>query len=160
MGDAHIRSDGDDDEPVESGTMAEQCETIGDRREGRPTLHWREDPGELARRIFEWWKIRIHGISNTDFIFFAIAIRLAILLQVSSCDVERGFSQWVAILNACGKQMKKPVIESRMFSRVNANLLDYILSKVDSKTMGETLAHAEIDNEMMSDVAEVEGDDE
>ena len=91
--DAHIRSDGDDDEPDESGTMAEQSETIGDRREGRPTLHWREDPGKLARRIFEWWKIRIHGVSNTDFIFFAIAIRLAILLQVSSCDVERGFSQ-------------------------------------------------------------------
>ena len=56
--------------------------------------------------------------------------------------------------------MKKPVIESRMFSRVNANLLDYILSKVDSKTMEETLAHVEIDNEMMSDVDEVEGDDE
>ena len=53
-----------------------------------------------------------------------------------------------------------PVIESRMFSRVNANLLDYILSKVDSKTMEETLAHVEIDNEMMSDVDEVEGDDE
>ena len=56
--------------------------------------------------------------------------------------------------------MKKPVIESRMFSQVNANLLDYILSKVDSKTMEETLAHVEIDNEMMSDVDEVEGDDE
>ena len=56
--------------------------------------------------------------------------------------------------------MKKPVIESRMFSRVNANLLDYILSKVDSKTMEETLAHVEIENEMMSDVDEVEGDDE
>ena len=56
--------------------------------------------------------------------------------------------------------MKKPVIESRMFSRVNANLLDYILSKVVSKTMEETLAHVEIDNEMMSDVDEVEGDDE
>ena len=80
--------------------------------------------------------------------------------QISSCDVERTFSQWVAIQNACGKQMKKPVIESRMFSRVNANLLDYILSKVVSKTMEETLAHVEIDNEMMSDVDEVEGDDE
>ena len=56
--------------------------------------------------------------------------------------------------------MKKPVIESRMFSRVNANLLDYILSKVVSKTMEETLAHVEIDNEMTSDVDEVEGDDE
>ena len=56
--------------------------------------------------------------------------------------------------------MKKPVIESRMFSRVNANLLDYILSKVDSKTMKENLANVEMDNEMMSDVDEVEGDDE
>ena len=35
--------------------------------------------------------------------------------------------------------------------------LDYILSKVDSKTIiEETLAHVEIDNEMMSDVDEVE----
>ena len=56
--------------------------------------------------------------------------------------------------------MKKPVTESRIFSRVNANLLVYILSKVDSKKMEETLAHVEIDNEIMSDVDEVEGDDE
>ena len=139
--------------------MAEQSETIGDRREDRPTLNWKEDPGELARRIFEWWKIRIR-VSNTDFIFFAIAIRLAILLQISSCDVERTFSQVVAIQNVCGKQMKKPVIECRMFSPVNAKLLDYILSKVDLKTMEENLSNVEIDDKMMSDVEEVEGDDE
>ena len=56
--------------------------------------------------------------------------------------------------------MKKPVIECRMFSRVNAKLLDYILSKVDPETMEENLSNVEIDNEMMSDVEEVEGDDE
>ena len=102
----------------------------------------------IQARIFEWWTIRIHGVSNSDFIFFAIAIRLAILLQVSSCDVERGFSQWVAILNACGKQMKKPVIESRMFSRVNNDLLDYFLSKVDNKMMEESLAKVAVEHEM------------
>ena len=101
--------------------------------------------------IFEWWKIRIHGVSNSDSIFFAIAIRLAILLQVSSCDVERGFSQWVAILNACGKQMKKTLIESRMFSQVNNDLLDYFLSKVDKNVLEGSLAQVAIDNEMASD---------
>ena len=51
----------------------------------------------------------------------------------------------VAIQNACGKQMKKPVIECRMFSQVNAKLLDYILSKVDPETMEENLSNVEID---------------
>ena len=70
---------------------------------------------------------------------------------MSSCDVERGFSQWVAILNACGKQMKKPVIESGVFSRVNNDLMDYFLSKVDKKMMEGSLAQVVIDNEMASD---------
>ena len=56
--------------------------------------------------------------------------------------------------------MKKPVIECRMFSRVNAKLLDYILSMVDTKMMEENLANVETDNEMTSNVEEVEGDDE
>ena len=41
--------------------------------------------------------------------------------------------------------MKKPVIECRMFSQVNAKLLDYILSKVDPETMEENLLNVEID---------------
>ena len=42
--------------------------------------------------------------------------------------MEQAFSMWVAILNACGRQMKKPVIESRMFSRANREHLDDILA--------------------------------
>ena len=41
--------------------------------------------------------------------------------------------------------MKKTMIECRMFSRVNAKLLDYILSKVDPETMEENLSNVEID---------------
>ena len=37
----------------------------------------------------------------------------------------------VAILNACGIQMKKPVIESGMFSRVNKEHLDDILASAE-----------------------------
>ena len=54
--------------------------------------------------------------------------------------------------------MKKTMIECRMFSRVNAKLLDYILSNVDPETMEKNLSNVEIDNEMMSDVEEVEGE--
>ena len=47
--------------------------------------------------------------------------------------------------------MKKPVIESRMFSRVNNDLLDYFLSKVDKNVLEGSLAQVAIDNEMASD---------
>ena len=47
--------------------------------------------------------------------------------------------------------MKKPVIESRMFSRVNNDLLDYFLSKVDKNVLEGRLAQVAIDNEMASD---------
>ena len=47
--------------------------------------------------------------------------------------------------------MKKPLIESRMFSRVNNDLLDYFLSKVDKNVLEGSLAQVAIDNEMASD---------
>ena len=40
----------------------------------------------------------------------------------------------VAILNGCGRQMKKPVLESRMFSRVNKEHLDDILASAGNAT--------------------------
>ena len=41
---------------------------------------------------------------------------------------------WVAILNACGRQMKKPVLESRMLFRVNKEHLDDILASAGNAT--------------------------
>ena len=47
--------------------------------------------------------------------------------------------------------MKKTLIESRMFSQVNNDLLDYFLSKVDKNVLEGSLAQVAIDNEMASD---------
>ena len=50
-----------------------------------------------------------------------------------SCDVKRAFSQWVAIQNTGGKQLKKPVVAGRMFSCVNGKYLDDIRAKTGDR---------------------------
>ena len=52
---------------------------------------WRKDAGEKAKRIWEWWKPIV--VDDSNFPFFSLALRLIALIQVSSCAVERVFSQ-------------------------------------------------------------------
>ena len=75
---------------------------------------WRDDPIEKARRIWEWW--RIH---HSKFVFFSKAVRLVVLVQVSSCAVERVFSQVKYILECIGDSGSKDNIEVRLMQRVN-----------------------------------------
>jgi hypothetical protein len=46
-----------------------------------------------------------------DFRFFNIALRLVALVQLSSCSLERDFSQLKVIVDACG-QMLQDTLES------------------------------------------------
>jgi hypothetical protein len=79
-------------------------------------LTWREDPNERARRIWLWWKVRVHEVN--EYRFFNIALRLVALVQPSSCSLERDFSQLKVIVDACG-QMLQGTLESRMYERCN-----------------------------------------
>ena len=56
-------------------------------------IDWKEDPGERASRVWEWWRVRIYETKNDKLRFFAKAIRLVVLTQLSSCAMERVFSQ-------------------------------------------------------------------
>ena len=42
-----------------------------------------------------------------------------VLFKLSSALVERDFSQYVVITNACGIHSQKPMLHNRMFSRCN-----------------------------------------
>jgi hypothetical protein len=83
-------------------------------------LDWRDDPGERACQIWEWWKLRM--LDNDDFLYFRTALRLVVLTQVSSCSVERVFSQLKLMRDACQDNMMDDMVEIRMFCRCNGNL--------------------------------------
>ena len=80
-------------------------------------IDWKEDIGERARRIWEWWRIRI--IDNHEFLYFSVALRLVVLTQTSSCSVERVFSQLTSITDVCGSRLLEDMIELRMVCRCN-----------------------------------------
>jgi hypothetical protein len=65
-------------------------------------LDWKKDDGEYASRIWKWWRPRVH-----NFPFFALALRLVALTQLSSCSGERVFSRLKYIRDACGDNMKE-----------------------------------------------------
>ena len=76
-------------------------------------VSWLEDPNERARRIWLWWKVRVHEVE--EYRFFNVALAL---VQPSSCSLERDFSQLQLIVDACG-QMLQGTLESRMYERCN-----------------------------------------
>ena len=80
---------------------------------------WRKDAGEKAKRIWEWWKPIV--IDDSNFSFFSLALRLIALIQVSSCAVERVFSQMKCVIDVCGN-VYEDTLEVRMFARCNGNL--------------------------------------
>ena len=75
---------------------------------------WKNDPGERACRIWEWWKT----IDESELPCFKFAVRIVAICQVSSCAVERVFSQLKMINDACGI-MYEDMLEVRMFCRTN-----------------------------------------
>ena len=61
-------------------------------------MKWSEDAGEYSERIWQWWKARRH-----IFPYHALALRLVVLAQLSSCSVERVFSKLKIIREDVGK---------------------------------------------------------
>ena len=53
---------------------------------------WNNYPEEKVSRIWEWWMIQLHVVKNSRLMFFAQAIRIFFLTQLSSCAAERFFT--------------------------------------------------------------------
>ena len=80
-------------------------------------VDWKLDDGEYACRIWEWWRARI-----TNFPCFALALRLVVLAQLSSCSVERVFSRLKLIQDICGGGMYEDMLEMRLFIQCNGDV--------------------------------------
>lgn len=93
------------------------------RRLGKQNVdeNWKKDLGEVATRIWEWWR-PIIAEENNDFPAFKSALKLIGLLQVSSCDVERVFSQLQRVRSRCGENLLEDMLEVRMFALCNGSL--------------------------------------
>lgn len=81
---------------------------------------WKDDKIETARRIWEWWRVRVHGVNL--FKFWPLALRLVALVQPSSARMERIFSQLKLTLDALGFSALEKTVEARLFVRENAAL--------------------------------------
>jgi hypothetical protein len=73
---------------------------------------WKEDPGELARRIYGWWCVQ-YKLCPKKIYYFTLALRLVVLVQTSSCSVERIFSQLQYIRRVCGHAVLESTLELR-----------------------------------------------
>ena len=82
-------------------------------------MDWKNDAGEYARRIWEWWRTRVD-----EFPCHAFAIRLVVLSQLSSCSVERVFSRLSLIRERCSDSSFEDMTEIRLFMQCNGNLED------------------------------------
>ena len=82
-------------------------------------MDWKKDAGEYAHRIWEWWIPRVK-----EFPCHALALRLVVLAQMSSCSVERVFSRLKFIRERCGDNLYEDMLEIRLFLQCNGDLND------------------------------------
>ena len=100
----------------------EQSDIAGEYIRPKDCDNWKDDLGEYARRIWEWWLIR--WLHVPDFTYFGTAIRKVVLWTLSSAIVERDFSQFLAIMNVCGNRLSFPAMQNRIFSRCNKRVYE------------------------------------
>ena len=92
---------------------------------------WRKDAGEKADRIWRWWRpIVATGPISHNFPCYHLVLRLVALVQVSSCTVERVFSQLKYIRDRCGDNIYEDMLEVRMFAQCNGDLTSKLFNKV------------------------------
>ena len=118
-----VVKEADRDHDLDRIDCSTQFKTRMQRRIKRKKLNkdsvvdWKLDDGEYACRIWEWWCARI-----TNFPCFALALRLVVLAQLSSCSVERVFSRLKLIQDICGGGMYEDMLEMRLFIQCNGDV--------------------------------------
>jgi hypothetical protein len=75
---------------------------------------WQDDKAEVARRIWEWW--RLH---REKFTYFKDAVRLVVLVQVSSASIERVFSRLRLILDMTQQHVLHDAVLLRLMLKIN-----------------------------------------
>ena len=83
---------------------------------------WRNDAGERARRVYDWWRMLMNE-KKTHLPFFQNAIRLVVLTQPSSASCERVFSQLTYIRRIVGDATLGEMLELRALLRCNNGLV-------------------------------------
>jgi hypothetical protein len=104
------------------GEATSSAAVLGGRKEVATAAiaDWKADKIETARRIWEWWRLRVRGV--TVFKYWPLALRLVVLVQPSSAKMERIFSQLKLTLEAVGFSCLEKTVETRLFVRENAAL--------------------------------------
>ena len=90
---------------------------IKKKKRSAETFDFRDDAGEYSERIFAWMKPR-----RQKFPYHALALRLVVLTQLSSCSVERVFSKLEGIHHVCGDNLFEDMTEVRLFLQCNGDL--------------------------------------
>ena len=88
-------------------------------RESEEREYESEGEAELAHCIFQWWKPR-----KGRYPYHGLAIRLIVLVQLSSCSVERVFSKLENSRKVCKENLKEDMTEIRLLAQVNGTLDD------------------------------------
>lgn len=78
---------------------------------------WMQDPGERARRIWEWWVTRLRG--QDYFTHFKLMLPIIVLVQSSSAIVERANSRLKRIIDCIGENGLAETLEFRAFRALN-----------------------------------------
>ena len=92
--------------------------------EANDILDCRDDPGERARMIWEWWRVRLLSDTNI-FPAFRKCLHLVVLSQTSSCAIERVFSRLKMIRDTCGESTYENMAEIRVLMQYNGNLSEF-----------------------------------
>lgn len=103
---------------IQAATVAEQANDDNFRYPS----DWKQDVGERARRVYDWWRVIMN--ENRGVTTFQEAVRLIATTQVSSAAVERVFSQLTFIRRAIGDLSTQQVLETRAFVRCNNSMGD------------------------------------
>jgi hypothetical protein len=76
---------------------------------------WKEDKLEVARRVWEWWRIHREKLQHMKEV-----VRLVVLVQVSSAAVETAFSRSRLMLDTTQKGVLHDAIAIRLFEAINS----------------------------------------
>ena len=146
---ARVRSETEDPKETEF-TPSDQSERAGEYSKPKESDNWKDDLGEYARRIWEWWLPR--WLHTNEFVYFGLAIRKVVLWTLSSAIVERDFSKYVAITNACGTNLSFPTLQDRVFAMCNKDVYRELEARILEGDVDE------IENQNEEEMEEDEGD--
>jgi hypothetical protein len=76
---------------------------------------WKSDGTEVAGQVWEWWKAK-----GGRFTYFKDAVRLVVLVQVSSASIERVFLQLKRILKSSQHEILHDILKIWMFERISS----------------------------------------